>query len=118
MRIRHLMLLILYAAIAIALAIPAVRARGSDRARVLLTSLSIGIAWVLASLSWLILRPGPHRDWVTAFLFWLSFTVATPCWIVESFTRIGRSDRVFSVVMTLQCAYCSVWIARRFLIPC
>ncbi len=67
LKIRHLMILVVYVAVVLAWVLAALRTTGSTNGirDSLLRVLFIPV--VLAGLSALILRPGPHRDWVTAF---------------------------------------------------
>jgi ribosomal protein L37AE/L43A len=67
LRIRHLMIVVVYVAVVLAWVLAALRTTGSTNgiADSLLRVLFIPMG--LAGLSVLILRPGPHRDWITAF---------------------------------------------------
>jgi hypothetical protein len=70
LRIRHLMILIVYVAVTLTVMLAA-----SDKSEPRLFDVigaSIVLPLVLSSLSVLLLRPGPSRDWVVAF-FWTIF---------------------------------------------
>jgi hypothetical protein len=73
LRIRHLMLLVLYVAVILALTMPAIRTRGPDRVAFILATV-LGVPMAMAAFSALILRPGPHRDWLTCFFVTIPMT--------------------------------------------
>ena len=66
MRIRHLMVLVVYVAVALGWMLPSIRWPGPDRGVLIYTSILLAPA-MLAALSVFILLPGPHRDWLTCF---------------------------------------------------
>ena len=74
MRIRHLVILVVYVAVALAFVVAVIRAPGPEQ---------VQQAWILGMLipailigsAALLLRPGPHRDWITSFFWSLSMLV-------------------------------------------
>ena len=70
LKIRHLMILIVYTAVSLAAMTAAVNQPEPRLLHVVYAS--ILLPFVLSGLSLLILRPGPGRDWVVAF-FWTIF---------------------------------------------
>ena len=69
-RIRHLMILIVYAAVSLTVMAAAVNQPEPRLLHIIYAS--ILLPFVLSGLSLLILRPGPNRDWVVSF-FWTIF---------------------------------------------
>ncbi len=67
LKIRHLMILVVYVAVVLAWVLAALRTTGSTKGISDSLLRVLFIPMVLAGLSALILRPGPHRDWITAF---------------------------------------------------
>jgi hypothetical protein len=67
LRIRHLMIVIVYVAVVLAWVQAALRTTGATNG--IRDSLLhvLFMPMMLAGISALILRPGPHRDWITAF---------------------------------------------------
>ena len=66
MRLRHLMLVVLYVAVILGLMMPAIRTPWPNRIQLLVPT-ALGVPIAMALLSALILRPGPHRNWATTF---------------------------------------------------
>ena len=120
LRIQHLMLLVLYVAVALAMSLPAMHARGVGRP--LLLSVTIpGVPLTLAGLSWLILRPGPQRDLVQiSFLFIAHASVGLTPFV---FLALSKSDSLFwflNLALGLAWSFRSLLIARKWLTlkPC
>jgi hypothetical protein len=67
LRIRHLMILVVYVAVVLAWLLAALRTTGSTNGISDSVLRALFMPMVLAGLSALILRPGPHRDWITVF---------------------------------------------------
>jgi predicted RNA-binding Zn-ribbon protein involved in translation (DUF1610 family) len=124
MRIRHLMLLVLYIAIGLALSMPAINAGGLLRT-VFVNLTLIGVPLVWAGLSWLILRPGPHRDWIiyaclvvslaALFLFQsIAFVNSVSLGVMRG--RFGWGW-VVPILVTFSFGFQIIWTVKRLLMP-
>ena len=74
MRILHLMVLVLYAAIILALLTPAIRTSGTNQGAIWILT-ALGVPWAMAWLTRFLVLPGPHRDWVHALFMVLGTAV-------------------------------------------
>ncbi len=111
MNIRVLMLLVLYSAVALWLFLPAFRAPARERIFYVCLAMFV-VPIVLAGLSWLILRPGPWRDWLAGF-FTCSALLVVAVFAVEIFRSIGDAN---ALVFAL-CGFPAVLFARERLVP-
>lgn len=67
MRLRHLMVLIAYVAVALALVVAVMRVfEENETAGATAAAILLAIPWVPAGFCWFVLRRGPYRDWVVA----------------------------------------------------
>src|SRR5690349_9725571 len=89
LRIRHLMVLVVDAALALGLVVAALRTTGPERP--LLVACAILVSpLLLACLSPLLLPPGPGRDWIT--VLWMTLPIALMglmSWAESAGTAVG-----------------------------
>jgi hypothetical protein len=115
MKIRHLMLLVLYSAVALAAILSALKLpveSGTHRVGIALWAASA----VLAGLSWCILRPGPRRDWLI-ILFGSSAIVSLLLPQVVESARGGPMNDPFLAFFYLQFLFVGIVLVNQRLIP-
>jgi predicted RNA-binding Zn-ribbon protein involved in translation (DUF1610 family) len=114
MNIRHLMLLVLYSAVALGVFLSALKLPVRDRTRLVGLALCAA-STALAGLPWFIHRPGPWRDWLVRL-----FTCSALVWVLFSLSvdiSRGGLDALFSAFFCLQLGFASIWLAKQGLIP-
>jgi hypothetical protein len=114
MKIRHLMILVLYAAVALAVIMPVLRLPTSDRAFLVCTAIFCA-ASALAGLSWLIHRTGPRRDWLVNFFGWSAMMSVTTL-LAVAFVY-SRNNDPFPGFLCLSFGFACISLARQKLIP-
>jgi predicted RNA-binding Zn-ribbon protein involved in translation (DUF1610 family) len=117
MRIHHIMVVVAFVAIAVALSRPGIVTPGSGSTHFLVPMALLGVILAFAGFSWLIVRPGAHRDWLMAFFIWLSFIGVTISSTIELLSGTGQRDRLLWALMFLPTLFYCTWIAIQALIP-
>ena len=115
MKIRHLMMLVLYASVALTVIRPVLRLPVRDRG-FLVCAATLFAASALAELSWLIHRTGPRRDWLVNFFLW-SAMMSVAAQFAVAFVN-GRISDPFPVgFVCLLFGFDCILLARQKLIP-
>jgi hypothetical protein len=112
-RIRHLMVLVLYVAVALALMIPAIKTYWPKRISMLMGAAALASSAMLP-LTALVVRPGPRRDWVFVLLNLLTWA------LLVTFLIVDIESISYSIVVILLCGVPS-WLLfaqyKEYLIP-
>lgn len=127
MKIRHLMVLVVFVACEMSMLMVALRATGPDRNTVRFV-FAIGSPFALAGLSGLIVRPGPHRDWIAGLFVALGYSAVLVFLATLLCARIILNRPVFPnatggfpvvslIILALTVAYPVVSIITRYLFP-
>jgi predicted RNA-binding Zn-ribbon protein involved in translation (DUF1610 family) len=120
-RIRHLMWLVLYIAIALALSLPAIRdlsiptIKPGPYRNLFLCLATVGVPLAWACLTWFVSEAGPVRDWLTMFFACLGLTLASP-WLIVAIS--GKAENgLIGLLITLPWEVYLVRLIAEHVIP-
>ena len=127
MTLRHLMLFVLYVAVILGLIMPAIRTPAENRGPLLIAT-ALGVPLTMALLSAWILRPGPHRDWLTTFFLviaqgTLGFFLAVAMVTGDLLPRHARDSSVSLIIslilflLAMGSGFLVITLTQQFLIP-